>query len=208
MTPPNDGSGTPIRTSATWDDDLAPTIVAEDEFAELTTAVAALQEAFTRSHPSASRATELAARIREIADELADSEVHEDDQLSGRLWDRPGRGQVMAPVLHFDEVTPTTARGHVTIERFHAGRYALNGGVTPMIFDEALSRLGNSAGREWARTANLSVDYRAPAPLHRTLTVTAEFVRQEGRKRYMRGEIRDGDTLIAEATGLWVVTNP
>ncbi|QHN25427.1 PaaI family thioesterase [Gordonia pseudamarae] len=194
--------------SPTWTDLFGPTTESDDEFAALTGAVSALQEAFTRCDPPPEVAAALAHRLHEVAGQLRSHETAEDDQLCGRLWDRPGRGQVMAPALHVDEVTGTTARGHFTIERFHSGRYALNGGVTPMIFDEIMSRLGNSLGLGWARTANLSVDYRSPAPLYRKLTATAEFVRQDGRKRYLAATITDDRTLIAEATGLWVLTTP
>lgn len=191
-----------------WDDDFAPTAPAADAFAALTDALSSLQEAFTASRPDAAEATRIAADLQAAAAALRRWEVSEDEQLAGRLWSRAGRGQVMAPALTIDEVNATSATGHVTIGRFHAGRYALNGGVTPLIFDEILSRLGNAGGRVWARTANLTIDYRAPAPLLVPLRVHAELIGQEGRKRRLRGTITDGDQLIAEAHGLWVQTRP
>ena len=195
-------------TALSWDDDFPPSRPATDAFADLTAALVEVQEAFTRSRPDAETARAAAAALRETARALRAHEVDEDDQLAGRLWSRPGRGSALAPAITFDEVTDVRATGHVTIGRFHSGRYALNGGVTPMIFDEIMSRLGNSVGRIWARTANLTVDYRAPAPLHTELTVTAELVGQDGRKRMLRGVITHGDVLIAEASGLWVQTRP
>ncbi|GAA4672816.1 PaaI family thioesterase [Gordonia humi] len=191
-----------------WIDDLPLSEPADDAFADLTAAVRELQEAFTRSRPDADTAVDVADRLRAAAALLRDQEVSEDEQLAGRLWSRAGRGQTMAPDLVFDEVGEDHARGHVIIERFHSGRYALNGGVTPMIFDEILSRLGNAHGRRWARTASMTVDYRAPAPLFTPLTVTAELIDQVGRKRRLRGAITHGDRLIAEAHGLWIETRP
>lgn len=208
MTPTPSSSSAAARLRPSWQDQLQPTAPGADEFAELTEAVALLAESFTRSDPPPEVVAVLAARIREIAAVLADYEVSEDDQPVGKLWDRPGRGQILTPALHIDEVTAETVRARFTLGRFHSGRDALNGGVTPMIFDEALSRLANAGGRPWARTAHLAVDYLAPAPLHRELSVTAELVGEDGRKRWMRGEIRDDTTLLAEATGLWIVPRP
>ncbi|NMO03714.1 PaaI family thioesterase [Gordonia sp. TBRC 11910] len=192
----------------TWNDAFGPTTAADDPFADLTRAVSELQEAFTRCRPDRHSALDAAAQLRRVTKQLRAQEVSEDDQLAGRLWSRPGRGQTMAPALTIDEVTDEHAVGRVTVGRFHSGRYALNGGVTPLIFDEILSRLGNSGGRAWGRTASLTVDYRSPAPLHVELTVTADVVGHDGRKRYLRGAITHADVLIAQAHGLWIATRP
>ncbi|WP_109529533.1 MULTISPECIES: PaaI family thioesterase [Nocardia] len=192
----------------TWDDPFEPTVAGEDEFAELTSALRAVQEAFTRSRPTPQAAALAAERLRETASVLAEFEVGEDEQISGKRWDLAGRGQAVAPALRIDEVTHTAVRGRVTVGRFHSGRYAMNGGITPLIFDEILARLANSGGRPWARTAYLNVNFRAPAPLDTELTVTARLVGQEGRKRFLRGELRDREVIVADAEGLWVELKP
>ncbi|RZL74522.1 MAG: PaaI family thioesterase [Rhodococcus sp. (in: high G+C Gram-positive bacteria)] len=194
--------------SPSWDDPFEPTTDSHDEFAELADALRSVQEAVTRSRPSPDAAGSAARTLRDLAARLAEFEVDEDEQISGRRWDLPGRGQTVTPPLHIDEVTETRARGHVTVGRFHSGRYAMNGGVTPLIFDEILARLANSSGRPWARTAYLHVDYRAPAPLGVELRVEAEFAGQEGRKRFMRGAMYHGDVLVAEVDGLWIELKP
>lgn len=59
-------------------------------------------------------------------------------------------------------------------------------------------------------TANLSVDYRAPAMADSYVVVNAEIVKFEGRKAWLEGRIEtleagDADsTLIAEAHALFV----
>lgn len=191
-----------------WNDPFAPTREVNDEFAELVAAVCEVQEAFTRSRPSPADAANIADRLRTVAEQLAKFETDEDTQIAGHRWDLAGRGQCLAPPLHIDAVTETTACGRVTVGRFHSGRYAMNGGVTPLIFDEIMARLANSAGRAWARTAYLNVDFRAPAPLDVELRVEAEFLRQDGRKRFMRAAMYHGDVLVAEAEGLWVELKP
>ncbi|MBS9372062.1 PaaI family thioesterase [Rhodococcus sp. B50] len=191
-----------------WNDPFTPTGQANDEFAELVAAVRAVQEAFTRSRPNPADAASIADQLFTVAARLQQFETDEDAQLAGHRWDLAGRGQCLAPPLHIDVVTDTKASGRVTVGRFHSGRYAMNGGVTPLIFDEIMARLANSAGRPWARTAYLNVDFRAPAPLGVELRVEAEFLRQDGRKRFMRATMHHGDVLVAEGDGLWVELKP
>lgn len=202
-------SGIPIDIwEPDWNDPFEPTIESEDEFAELVSAVRSVQEAFTRSRPGPAESSRIARQLRSVTEILEQFEVSEDEQIPGHRWDLAGRGQALAPPLHIDQVTETAARGRVTVGRFHAGRYAMNGGVTPLIFDEIMARLANDSGRPWARTAYLDVNFRAPAPLHVELHVEAEFVRQEGRKRFIRGAMYHRDVLVADAEGLWVELKP
>ncbi|MFW0785244.1 hotdog domain-containing protein [Gordonia sp. CPCC 206044] len=190
--------------SPDWVDPFAPTVNADDEYAQLVDALREVQEAITRSRPTPGAAADAAVTLRETARRMRAFEVDEDSQIAGKRWEIAGKGHSLAPVLHIDTVTDTFARGTVTIGRFHSGRYAMNGGVTPLIFDELLARLANSGGRPWARTAYLNVNFRAPAPLHTELTVTGELTGQEGRKRFLRGAMHHGDILVADAEGLWV----
>ncbi|GAA4484558.1 PaaI family thioesterase [Rhodococcus olei] len=193
-----------------WPDPFRPTVNADtdDEYADLVEALREVQEAVTRSRPTPEVAAEVATALRTAARRLRTFEVDEDTQIAGKRWEIPGKGHALAPALHIDTVTDTTVTGRVTVGRFHSGRYAMNGGVTPLIFDEILARLANSAGRPWGRTAYLNVNYRAPAPLHTELTVTAELLGQEGRKRFLRGALHHGDVLVADAEGLWVELKP
>jgi len=57
-------------------------------------------------------------------------------------------------------------------------------------------------------TASLTLDLRAPAYLGATLTQRAWLERHEGRKWFIRGEVREGDRLLAEASGLWIEPRP
>ena len=58
--------------------------------------------------------------------------------------------------------------------------------------------------RRPAVTAKLEVDYRSPAFLHRDFGVEAWCERVDGRKLHLRGEIREGDTVIAQASALFL----
>ncbi|ORL16612.1 PaaI family thioesterase [Prescottella equi] len=204
-----DESGTTLDIwNPAWTDPFLPTVDADDEYADMVQALREVQEAVTRSLPTPEAAAEAAAALRAVARRMRAFEVDEDEQIAGKRWEIPGKGHALAPVLHIDTVTDTVATGRVAVGRFHSGRYAMNGGVTPLIFDELLARLANSARRPWGRTAYLNVNFRALAPLYTELTVRAELVGQEGRKRFLRGEMYHGDVLVADADGLWVELKP
>ncbi len=191
-----------------WSDPFQPTERCDDAYESMVQALRDVQEAVTRSRPTPAAAADAAAALRSVAALMRSHEVDEDHQIAGGRWRTAGNGHALAPVLHIEDVTETRATARVTVGRFHSGRYAMNGGVTPLIFDELLARLANSAGRPWGRTAYLNVNYRATAPLHTELTVTAELVAHEGRKRTLRGALYAGETLLADVEGLWVELKP
>ena len=57
-------------------------------------------------------------------------------------------------------------------------------------------------------TARLIVHYRKPTPLFHELHFRAGVDRVEGRRIMSRAELWDGDTLTAEAEGLFVQPRP
>jgi hypothetical protein len=79
----------------------------------------------------------------------------------------------------------------------------VHGGFIAAGFDEVLG-LTNSMSGVPAMTANLTVRYRKPTPLHRPLRYVGKLVGVSGRKVKTHGELWAGDTLTAEADGLFV----
>jgi acyl-CoA thioesterase FadM len=53
-------------------------------------------------------------------------------------------------------------------------------------------------------TGTLTVRYRRPTPLHTELRFNARFDRAEGRKIYTSGQLFAGESLCAEAEGLFI----
>lgn len=95
-------------------------------------------------------------------------------------------------------------RGEVTLDRRHEGAPGFaHGGAVATVLDDTLGSVLMLLGRP-AVTGKLEVDYRHPAFLNRRFELEAWAERQEGRKVYIAGEMREGDTLIAEARGLFV----
>jgi acyl-coenzyme A thioesterase PaaI-like protein len=140
---------------------------------------------------------------------LAPLAVDETEQPFAHQHQLPGRGQTMAPAFIVVDGDDRSVRGTVTFGRYYlGGGGAVHGGAIPLLFDEVLGRLANSANRSRSRTAYLRTDYRSITPVGVELAVRGWFVSEEGRKRLLRAEIRHGDTLCAEAEGLFVALKP
>ena len=167
-----------------------------------------LQDRITSSVPSAELAAVVSRTLADLAIQLGAHAVDERAQIAGRMG-LPGRGQAMVPVIYLDEQDDQHAAGRVTFGRFYlGGNGAVHGGAIPLVFDDIMGRLANTGGRPPSRTAYLHVNYRSITPIDRELQLTARFGREEGRKRFLSGELRDGGTLCAEAEGLFVALRP
>ena len=72
-----------------------------------------------------------------------------------------------------------------------------------------MGRLANTGGRARPRGPRTCTSATgAITPIDRELQLTARFDREEGRKRFLSAELRDGGTLCAEAEGLLVALRP
>jgi acyl-coenzyme A thioesterase PaaI-like protein len=98
----------------------------------------------------------------------------------------------------------TRVRGTITFGARHEGApgVAHGGALAAALGDTFGSVL--LALRTPAVTANLNVNYRARIPLHRELICEAWCDRVEGRKLFMSGRALDGDTVLADATALFI----
>lgn len=90
---------------------------------------------------------------------------------------------------------------------FHGANGAAHGGTIPLMFDEIFGRMSTSDG-VLRRAANLKVDFRSVTPLNTELSVEAHLQRTEGRKSWLVGILRHGDTITAEAESLWITVRP
>ena len=173
-------------------------------FSAMIDALRTLQNQVTGSAPPAEAVEETTRQLAELARQLAKYPVDERDQIAGHLAETPGRGQALIPPVHLDEVAPGSVRGHVTFGRFYlGGNGAVHGGALPLVFDELMGQLANT-GRSPARTAYLHVNYRNVTPIETRLTIEARLESEAGRKRVVRGVLRHGDTVCADAESLFV----
>jgi acyl-coenzyme A thioesterase PaaI-like protein len=179
------------------------------EYARMIEALRGFLDSVAGAKPDIATIERLTGDLRRWTAELASAQVPEREQLFGRRRDLPGRGQTMIPAFVVAESGDDAIRGSVTFGRyFLGGNGAAHGGAITLLFDDVLGRVANAGGRRPARTAYLNVDYRAVTPLHTELTVIGAFVREEGRKRFVRGELWLGETLCAEAEALFIELLP
>jgi acyl-coenzyme A thioesterase PaaI-like protein len=179
------------------------------EFAAMIEALRLLQDRITGAAPPPELLGEMTRTFEHLAAELGPHTVPEREQITGHRIDLPGRGQTLVPVFEVEESDDKSARGRVRFGRHYlGGNGAAHGGAIPLMFDEMLGRLANTGGRSISRTAYLHVDYRSVTPIGKDLRAAAWFDREEGRKRFLKGTIHDGDTLCAEAEGLFIQLRP
>jgi acyl-coenzyme A thioesterase PaaI-like protein len=79
----------------------------------------------------------------------------------------------------------------------------VHGGYIAAAFDEVLG-FANALSGTPGMTGTLTIRYRRPTPLHTELRFVAQFDRAEGRKIYTSGKLFAGESLCAEADGLFI----
>lgn len=79
----------------------------------------------------------------------------------------------------------------------------VHGGYIAAVFDEVLGQAQSLSGRP-GMTGRLSVSYRSPTPLFEELRLRGWIDRIEGRKIFTHGTLHHGETLCAEAEGLFI----
>jgi hypothetical protein len=83
----------------------------------------------------------------------------------------------------------------------------VHGGVIAMVFDELLGAANIAAGCP-GMTGTLTIRYRKPTPIRTTLRLEARCRGLEGRKIRTWGAIFKGETLLAEAEGVFIELVP
>jgi acyl-coenzyme A thioesterase PaaI-like protein len=83
----------------------------------------------------------------------------------------------------------------------------VHGGYIAAAFDEMLG-LTQSLSGQAGMTGTLTVRYRKPTPLHRELRLECTVDSVQGRKVLTSGRMYAGETLTAEATGLFISIQP
>jgi acyl-coenzyme A thioesterase PaaI-like protein len=114
-----------------------------------------------------------------------------------------GRSNPLAPPLSLD-VDGDRVVGAVRFGSAYEGPPGhVHGGYVAAIFDELLGLTQSLSGRH-GMTGRLVVHYRAPTPLHTELSIEGRIVDVRGRKITCTGTLHAGDTLLAEAEGLFI----
>jgi acyl-coenzyme A thioesterase PaaI-like protein len=193
----------------TWQEPTVRSPGGGPEYGDMIVALRAFLDDVAAAAPDAATTVALAHDLREWSDRLTPSAVPERKRIFARRLDLPGRGQTMSPNFIPVAGDHDSVHGTVTFgQYFLGGGGAVHGGAIPLLFDEVLGRLSSSGSRTPARTAYLHTDFRSITPVGKELTVRGWFVSEQGRKRLLRAMLTHGDTLCAEAEGLFIELRP
>jgi len=174
-------------------------------YGELVENLHAVQDALASMSMDREAIDGLAADLAQWRTRLEKSGTDEQHQVNGRVAELPVRGHAMLPELVVTSRTQERVEGTVRFGRwFMGGGMAVHGGAISLLFDEVLGILASLAAGGITRTAYLHTDYRALTPIDTELEAAAWIDRVEGRKWFVRGEIRHGDTVCAEGEGLFL----
>lgn len=114
-----------------------------------------------------------------------------------------GLANPMSPPVYMDYKLDSV---HATVRfgsAYEGPPSSVHGGYVAGVFDELLGATQSLSGSQ-GMTANLSVDYRSPTPLHTDLVLKGWLDRVDGRKIWVKGSLHAGETLCAEAQGLFI----
>jgi len=114
-----------------------------------------------------------------------------------------GKLNAVAPPFEYT-FADGTLRSHGVFTAAHEGPPGyVHGGWVALAFDEALG-IANVASGNPGMTARLMLRYRKPTPLNVEITLDAWIDKVEGRRIHTMGRMLAGDTVTAEAEGLFV----
>jgi acyl-coenzyme A thioesterase PaaI-like protein len=119
-----------------------------------------------------------------------------------------GLANPLAPPIRIAKTGERTAEGRATFGSAYEGPPGcVHGGFIAAAFDEVLGFVQSLSGAG-GFTGTLTVRYRVPTPLHVELRFSAAIDRIEGRKIFASGRLHAGETLCAEAEGIFIGGKP
>ena len=117
-----------------------------------------------------------------------------------------GCGESNTEGLHIDfDVDGKLVSGRFLPRKPHQGFPGVtHGGIAAAVLDEAMGWAMYAAGA-WAMTARMEIRYRRPLPLGEEVRVTAQVVRDRGRRLEAEARIETASgEVLAEAKGLFL----
>ncbi len=175
-----------------------------------------LTEALVTSTPSIAEMHSIAAQLEDTAAEFstspriygrrdwAASAAHGNyGQVSHELNPLAGRSNPLAPPLN-SWIDGDVARGNCRCGWAYEGPPgSVHGGIVAAIFDQFLG-MAQLMGDQPGMTAYIHVNYHNRTPLNTELTLEGKYVKVEGRKNFIRGEMFADGIMTASAEGLFV----
>jgi len=175
---------------------------------------------------------EIAARLERVIARLADSDSSLGDwdeieicvndlevlTASANVSASPDSGEPgaeirakLVPSFEVDFRDDDSVRGRCSFAPFYMGNGeesrrlgSVHGGAIALLFDDMLGWISLRGGTVRTRTAYLKVNFRSMAKVSTEMTFFGWTDTVEGRKQLIRGELKDGDVLVADAEALFV----
>ncbi len=117
----------------------------------------------------------------------------------------PANGYGLKLRFTLDHAAGTSTAKVKLTRRFEGAPGYIHGGIIATVMDEAMGKLNKIHGVV-AMTRHIEIDYLRPCPLGQPLTVTGKFLRRDGRKIFLHGEIHDAaGKLLVRSKGLFIV---
>ncbi len=115
-------------------------------------------------------------------------------------------GQANPQGLRLDfDVSRDRVEGRYVGRREHSGyEGVVHGGILATLVDEVMAWATLANQGAWGATARLWLEFRQPLRVGDEARVSAVVASARGRVVELRGEVRCGDALVAEATGTYV----
>lgn len=180
---------------------------------DVAAAIRQLSEVLATSNASVDELEKVAQAIKEPCQSLAAADriygqqnfekAGQHDQAYLELNAMGGLSNPLAPGINiwFED---KRAYGSVTCGWCHEGPpKTVHGGFVASIFDHFLG-IAQFATGIVGMTAGLNVKYMKQTPLDKEVRLEAWSDRLDGRKHYLKGVIRDGDIVTAEAEALFI----
>lgn len=178
-------------------------------YGEFSEQVRTLMDHVRLACPAPELTDELIDDLRAINDKLTAARIDEWHSPAGTRIDLPSRGNITLPPYQVDEVGDDGVFATVVFRDFHlGGNNAAHGGHVAVAFDDLGGYASAMASRGVCRTANLTVQYRSITPLNTELSCHTWAEKIDGRKVFVRGELREGERLCAEMDGLFITLKP
>jgi acyl-coenzyme A thioesterase PaaI-like protein len=118
-----------------------------------------------------------------------------------------GLGNPLAPPMALEERDGAVHATVVLGAAYEGPPGCVHGGFVAALFDELLGATQSMSGAP-GMTGRLTVNYRQPTPLHSELRLEGRIRSVEGRKIVTDGQLFVGDSLRAEAEGLFISIDP
>ena len=84
----------------------------------------------------------------------------------------------------------------------------LHGGIVAALLDETLAWTAMMLEETYVVTASLEIKFRKPAPVDSPYRLRGSVVERRGRRIQLAGQASTNGTVVAEATGLFLATEP